>query len=196
MWSALDVELPIPIVTKDMGLHMFRDQIKHYPGFMSVGDAAMIHSYAKSVQTTAFDEFGNDRKEFSVNVFKNPNTKESNIRDVITTYGKMVYDTCIINYGGPFVPFEPAATHIAKFEAGYGMHEHFDAGKPNDIATLIYINDDYEGGEIYFPELGVEIKPKAGDLIMFPDNPNFIHGVKPITSGVRFTTPRWFTRIV
>jgi hypothetical protein len=23
-----------------------------------------------------------------------------------------------------------------------------------------------------------------------------VHGVKPITSGTRYTTPRWFTRIV
>lgn len=175
---------------------MSRDQVKHFPGFMSERDTKVIVDYALSVQTTAFDEWGNDRKEFSVNVFKNPNSKEQNIRNIITDYAKRVYDLCVSEYGGDFIPFEPEATHIAKFEAGYGMHEHFDASKPNDIATLIYLNDDYEGGEIYFPQLGIEIKPKPGDLVMFPDNPGYVHGVKSITSGVRFTTPRWFTRIV
>lgn len=171
-----------------------KDQIKHYKGFMSAYDAQLIVDYAKSVGE--FDEYGNDRKEFQCHVFKEHTPKSQEIRDLITGYGRMVYDRCLADYGGEFQPFAEEFTHIAKFTAGYGMHEHFDASKPNDIATLIYLNDNYEGGQIYFPELGIEIKPEPGDLVMFPDNPNFIHGVKPITSGTRFTTPRWFTRIV
>ena len=76
------------------------------------------------------------------------------------------------------------------------MHEHFDSTKPNDIATLIYLNDDYLGGEIYFPDYDISIKPEAGDLVSFPDTPDFVHGVRTILSGTRYTAPRWFTRIV
>jgi predicted 2-oxoglutarate/Fe(II)-dependent dioxygenase YbiX len=42
----------------------------------------------------------------------------------------------------------------------------------------------------------MSFKPEPGDLLCFPDNTNFIHGVKPIVKGTRFTLPRWFTRIV
>jgi hypothetical protein len=76
------------------------------------------------------------------------------------------------------------------------MHEHFDSNRPNDIATLVYLNDDYTGGDIYFPKYDISYKPKPGDLLCFPDNPDYVHGVKTIESGTRYTTPRWFTRIV
>lgn len=67
-------------------------------------------------------------------------------------------------------------------------------GKPNDfpfydIAGLFYINEDYEGGELYFPEQGIQFKPKAGAAYFFPGDKNYIHGVTEITSGTRYTCP-------
>lgn len=59
---------------------------------------------------------------------------------------------------------------------------------------LVYINDDYEGGEIYFPNLdGMEIKPKAASAILFParGDENF-HGVREV-KGPRYTIAFWFT---
>jgi predicted 2-oxoglutarate/Fe(II)-dependent dioxygenase YbiX len=58
----------------------------------------------------------------------------------------------------------------------------------NDIASLIYLNDDYQGGEIYFPIQNIEVKPNAGDAIFFPGDKNYLHGVKKIISGNRFTS--------
>jgi hypothetical protein len=71
-------------------------------------------------------------------------------------------------------------------------------GIPNDfphydIAGLFYINDDYEGGELYFPEQGIQFKPKAGAAYFFPGDKNYIHGVTEITSGTRYTCPFFFT---
>ena len=42
------------------------------------------------------------------------------------------------------------------------LHEGPDAGKPNDfpyfdIASLFYLNEDYEGGELYFPNQNIKI---------------------------------------
>jgi predicted 2-oxoglutarate/Fe(II)-dependent dioxygenase YbiX len=108
----------------------------------------------------------------------------------------MVYSFVLNNYNSKFDHFINEKTHIAKFVEGKGMHEHFDASRPNDIATLIYLNNDYDGGDIYFPKYEMSFKPEPGDLLCFPDNPSFIHGVKPIIRGTRFTLPRWFTRIV
>ena len=99
-------------------------------------------------------------------------------------------------YKNAFVVSFNEKTHIAKFVEGRGMHEHFDASRPKDIATLVYLNDEYQGGDIYFPKYEMSFKPEPGDLLCFPDNPDFVHGVKPIIKGTRFTLPRWFTRIV
>lgn len=78
------------------------------------------------------------------------------------------------------------------------LHEGPDAGKPNDfpyydIAGLFYINDDYEGGELYFPNQGIKFKPKAGAAYFFPGDMNYVHGVTEIKSGIRYTVPFFWT---
>ena len=78
------------------------------------------------------------------------------------------------------------------------LHEGPDAGKPNDfphydIAGLFYINDDYEGGELYFPNQGIRFKPKAGAAYFFPGDMNYVHGVSEIKSGIRYTVPFFWT---
>lgn len=71
-------------------------------------------------------------------------------------------------------------------------------GSPNqfpfyDLSSLIYINDDYEGGEIFFPQHDLEIRPSAGDAVFFPGDRNYLHGVNEIKSGIRFTIPIFWT---
>jgi predicted 2-oxoglutarate/Fe(II)-dependent dioxygenase YbiX len=78
------------------------------------------------------------------------------------------------------------------------LHEGENAGKPNDfpyydLAGLFYLNDDYEGGELYFPQQGIKFKPKPGAAYFFPGDKNFIHGVTPITSGIRYVVPFFWT---
>ena len=74
------------------------------------------------------------------------------------------------------------------------LHEGPDAGLPNDfpnydLSSLFYLNEDYEGGELYFPNQGVQFKPKVGAAYFFPGDMQYIHGVTEIKSGIRFTCP-------
>lgn len=78
------------------------------------------------------------------------------------------------------------------------FHAGPEKGRPNDfpwydIAGLFYFNDDYEGGELYFPQHGIEFKPKAGAAYFFPGDMHYTHGVRPIKSGNRFTSPFFWT---
>jgi hypothetical protein len=71
-------------------------------------------------------------------------------------------------------------------------------GEPNDfpwfdLAGLFYLNDDYEGGELYFPNQGIEFKPKPGAAYFFPGDLNYVHGVREITSGIRYVIPFFWT---
>lgn len=74
------------------------------------------------------------------------------------------------------------------------LHEGENRGKPNDfpnydLASLFYLNDDYVGGELYFPLQDVVIKPKPRAAYFFPGDMNYIHGVTKIESGIRYTCP-------
>lgn len=82
--------------------------------------------------------------------------------------------------------FLPVINEVHRQKIGDGMDEHCDGGpaRPNLLRSMLfYINDDYEGGELYFPALDLEYKPKAGDFITFPSYEKYTHGVRHVLSG-------------
>jgi len=74
-------------------------------------------------------------------------------------------------------------------------HKHIPDEPELSLSTLIYLNDDYGSGEISFPEYNLSIKPKAGELIIFPSY--FLHEVKQIqqisNGRKRCTMPMFYT---
>ena len=172
-----------------------KSQIKYIKGFMDPQEAGLVAEYAKK-HSDLFSNYGNSEQEFTVHTYNEIKSLNEDLLDMIQETALMVYSFVLNNYNSKFDHFIDEKTHIAKFVEGKGMHEHFDASRPNDIATLVYLNNDYDGGDIYFPKYEMSFKPEPGDLLCFPDNPSFVHGVKPIIKGTRFTLPRWFTRIV
>jgi len=47
------------------------------------------------------------------------------------------------------------------------------------ISNLLYLNDNYSGGELYFPHHKIKIKPEPGMLVSFPGNWFNRHGILP-----------------
>lgn len=89
-----------------------------------------------------------------------------------------------------------SAPHIQKwfvggFAAPHSDNSDFDGNyngfQRNKCSSLIYLNDDYEGGEIFFPQHKIRIKPKKGQLVAFEGGHYNIHGVTEVTKGVRYT---------
>lgn len=62
-------------------------------------------------------------------------------------------------------------------------HTDNDTDPSIRYATIVYMNDDYEGGELFFTNKELEIKPKSGSLVIFPGTKEFNHGVKHVKSG-------------
>ncbi len=57
-------------------------------------------------------------------------------------------------------------------------------------AAVIYIHDDYNAGEIFWPNKNYEMKPKPKDLLIFPGNDEFHHGVRHVAAGpTRYVLP-------
>lgn len=60
----------------------------------------------------------------------------------------------------------------------------------------------FGGGELVFNYLfdaegnPVRIRPKAGDMVIFPSNPLFSHEVLPVTEGYRLTLVQWHDAII
>jgi|688.fasta_scaffold52467_2 hypothetical protein len=57
-------------------------------------------------------------------------------------------------------------------------------------AAIMYLNDDYTDGELIFPDRGIEVKPKAKTLAIFPTHEEYLHGTNaPGPGPVRYVLP-------
>lgn len=81
------------------------------------------------------------------------------------------------------------AFNFVKYEPGHHFMEHHDHGYSYNctVSLVSYLNDDYEGGEIYFRLQQLNIKPKAGDLYIFPSNFMYPHQAMPVKSGTKYS---------
>ena len=81
------------------------------------------------------------------------------------------------------------AFNFIKYEPGNHFQEHHDHSfSYNCTVSLVgYVNDDYEGGELYFRLQGITYKPEAGDLVIFPSNYMYPHQAMPVKSGTKYS---------
>ena len=63
-----------------------------------------------------------------------------------------------------------------------------------DYTAIVYLNSDFSGGDLCFPQHNVCVSPKRGLLVAFPSSRNFVHAVDRVSRGTRYTMPVWFTR--
>ena len=81
---------------------------------------------------------------------------------------------------------------------GSQLKAHFDqySDKLVEWAAVLYLNDDYTGGELFFPKFDYSFKPAAGSLVLFPGTEEYEHGVHPVTAGpTRYVIPTFIKRI-
>lgn len=81
---------------------------------------------------------------------------------------------------------------IQRMQPGVELKSHFDQNTDPSIgyASIIYINNDYADGELYFVNKNFTIKPDPGTLIIFPGTKEYEHGVKTVGEGpVRYVLP-------
>jgi hypothetical protein len=97
------------------------------------------------------------------------------------------------------VPLYSDTVQVVRW-TGQAMPPHQDDqhphGRPHKTpwrkwASIIYLNDDFDGGEIYFPESANVYRPIAGALIFFEGCR--WHGVRAVTRGIRYTSPSWYS---
>lgn len=54
-----------------------------------------------------------------------------------------------------------------------------------DISALLYLNNDFQGGDLYFPDQDIRIKPEPGLFVFFNGTEDYHHTVEVVTEGRR-----------
>jgi predicted 2-oxoglutarate/Fe(II)-dependent dioxygenase YbiX len=80
---------------------------------------------------------------------------------------------------------------------GEGYHAwHFESASfftgKRVLAWSIYLNDDYQGGELEFLYFGKRIKPGAGDIVIFPAAFTHTHRGGMVTGGEKLLLTGWY----
>ena len=76
------------------------------------------------------------------------------------------------------------------------LKEHVDNHKGAEHlfrSGVIYLNDDYEGGCLNFPDRDFTLKPKRLSLVLFDSKE--MHKITEVLSGTRIAMPIWATNI-
>jgi len=91
---------------------------------------------------------------------------------------------------------------MTRWRLGEDQKPHADSenldGSPHpypwrQYGAIMYLNTDYEGGQLIFPQHGVAPVISAGMLAFFPGDRHHVHGVTPIERGVRYTLAMFLT---
>lgn len=135
------------------------------------------------------------------------------IYELVMMYQSRAIEVIQYNFGFPVVPMD-GSCDLRKWHPGEYQEPHADSEGVNDgtddyfvdpfmvdnfsslfidVGCVMYLNDEYTGGEIFFPAYDIEVKPKPGDLMFFPGSNLYMHGVRELLSGERFTITTFYS---
>ena len=107
------------------------------------------------------------------------------------------HPSCVERTGQIMTQFSPI--RFNRYTPGQIMRQHIDHihslfdGKLKGVPVLSFIlnlNDDYEGADLFFWEDTI-VKLSKGDIVMFPSNWLYPHGVTEATRGKRYSAVTW-----
>jgi hypothetical protein len=76
---------------------------------------------------------------------------------------------------------------FASFHSDNSTDGEYNAFERSKWATFLYLNEEFEGGELNFKDHPITIKPQTGMLAAFAGGHHNEHEVKLVTSGDRYT---------
>jgi predicted 2-oxoglutarate/Fe(II)-dependent dioxygenase YbiX len=77
---------------------------------------------------------------------------------------------------------------LLRYNVGASIHPHTDWMDFVHASCTINLNDSYSGGEFVFFNGQIEYKLGVGDALIFPADCFWVHEVKAITEGSRYST--------
>jgi prolyl 4-hydroxylase len=91
--------------------------------------------------------------------------------------------------------------HVLRYRPGQEYRPHVDwllDDNPRIVTALVYLNEDYTGGETEFIKTGLKIRGRKGDVLVFRSqgddgglDPLSEHAGMPVTSGTKYLASRW-----
>jgi len=146
-----------------------------------VGYGGVINDARKCKDFKIAPESLGDRDEYTEDMYVLWEQVMGNVKMCMEHY-------CRNNYLSPMEWYE--SINIVRYGKGEFFKFHSDDGDPYrcTISMVGYPNDNYEGGELFFPIFDVKHKPQAGDFVFSPSAFSYIHSSEPVTDdGIKYS---------
>ena len=117
------------------------------------------------------------------------------VKDVYDDYNA-VLQTCLLDYESRY-NFKMNYMEAINF-VRYKKEDHFEVHTDSGfsyfctLSSVGYFNDDYDGGELWFPYMNLKFKPQKGDIVFFPSTYIFAHAALPISNGTKYSAVTMF----
>lgn len=171
----------------------------HYVGIHEYALSVDLDSHLKSVlddpscwqEGQTFAGVDTDTRKVSVAAISGVERFKDLDSMIFKSVNECLKNYCSI-YDQAFITQDEGYT-LLKYKTGDYYRTHKDDGKDSRrvISCVIYLNDDYEGGELNFPYLNVKIKPKKNSVLVFPSNYIYAHESLPVLSGEKLAIVTW-----
>jgi hypothetical protein len=132
----------------------------------------------KSLSPLSLQE--NNKKEISILLLDIRDRMEKTIKDLYGIDKKIYADLIQIARWFPNTSL-PVHTDV---EGGEWFHHR-------EYAGIIYLNNDYEGGQTYYPEYNFKTSPEPGMLVTHTGDT--LHGIEEIHNKIRYTINSFWT---
>jgi hypothetical protein len=111
---------------------------------------------------------------------------------IFSKYSKGFYDLIEEEFPGEYLPPMFSKHYIARYNVGTEIVPQFDITKPEGTyKSIIFWNNNFDGGELSFPELKFSIKPEPGDLVFFEEGQTNMCAITKILSGPLYFSEAW-----
>lgn len=164
-------------------LSMILDIIEKTP------DDIWFEAYRASLARFCLEKFGRDDVENLVAEGKYEITKDWDDKNLDISHSpasRQLQDKMhkLIAINHPDLELTGFAT-LQRMQEGVQLKSHTDQHTDPSIryAAILYLNDDYTDGTLFFKNKDIDLRPKPGELLVFPGNEEYEHGVRHVGPG-------------
>ena len=155
----------------------------------SIGEEDWRIEYLGNLKNFCLEKFGRDDVENLVAEGKfeiTQNWEDKNFNILNTEIQLKIYKRLgdLVKNADQSLDLSGFAT-IQRMQEGVELKPHTDQDTDPSIrhAAILYLNEDYSKGEIFFSNHNIELRPKPGSLLLFPGTKDYNHGVRHVGPG-------------
>jgi hypothetical protein len=114
-------------------------------------------------------------------------------QELLAAWGQSLVSYCRVN---PIKITGHEGTCVLRYRQGgyYKAHSDWrDTGRV--VSGVLFLNSDFEGGELTFTRQRLTVRPEPGMVILFPSNYVYMHQAQPVAAGTRYTAVSFFNGV-